>query len=397
MEYYNAMNRKNVVIRAPLLSQSGYGVHSRQIVKYLFGREDFVITSQIVNWGNTPWLLNHDAEDGLVGKIFESSTTNRDNFDISFQVLLPNEWDESLAKFNVGITALVETDKCNPAWIEKINKMDLIIVPSQFVKKTIYDTGVEVTTKVVVIGESYHESIDKEIIDIDLNIDTKFNFLVFGQFTGSSPTTDRKNLFNTVKWLCEEFKDNKDVGIVLKTNSSRSTKIDKGITTSLVTRLISEVRNGEYPKVHLLHGNMLPEEVASLYKHKNINALISATRGEGFGLPLLEAASSALPVIATNWSGHLDFLNLGSFIKLDYELKEVDKSKIDNNIFVPGLKWAEVSENDFKKKTKNFYKNRKGIQSKSNKLAEKIKQNYSFGAISEQYTTLIQKNILQND
>ena len=397
MEYYNTMNRKNVVIRAPLLSQSGYGVHSRQIVKYLLNRADFVTTSQIVNWGNTPWILNHDSEDGLIGRILESSITNRDNFDISFQVQLPNEWDTSLAKFNVGVTALVETDKCNPVWIEKINKMDLVVVPSQFVKKSIYDTGVEVTTKVVVVGESYHESIDKEIIDIDLNIDTKFNFLVFGQFTGMTPTTDRKNLFNTVKWLCEEFKDNKDVGIVLKTNSSRSTKIDKGITTSLVGRLISEVRHGQYPKVHLLHGNMLPEEVASLYKHKNINALISATRGEGFGLPLLEAASSALPVIATNWSGHLDFLNLGSFIKLDYELKEVDKSKIDNNIFVPGLKWAEVNENDFKKKAKDFYKNRKGIQSKSNKLAEKIKQNYSFDAISEQYNALIQKNILQND
>jgi glycosyltransferase involved in cell wall biosynthesis len=391
------MNRKNVVIRAPLLSQSGYGVHSRQIAKYLLNRGDFVTTSQIVNWGNTPWLLNNDAEDGLIGKILESSITNRSDFDISFQVQLPNEWDTALAKFNVGVTALVETDKCNPKWIEKINKMDLIIVPSHFVKKTIYDTGVEVTTKVVVIGESYHESIDKVINDIKLDIDTKFNFLVFGQFTGSLPQTDRKNLFNTIKWLCEEFKGNKNVGIVFKTNSSRATKIDKGITNNLVKKLIAEVREGQYPKIHLLHGNMTPGEVAALYKHKKINVLISATRGEGFGLPLLEAASSALPVIATNWSGHLDFLNLGTFIKLDYELKEVDKRKVDNNIFVPGLKWAEVNEKDFKKKVKNFYKNRKGIQSKSNKLAEKIKQNYSFDAISEQYNKLIQKNILQND
>jgi glycosyltransferase involved in cell wall biosynthesis len=397
MECYDDMNKKNVAIRAPLLSQSGYGVHSRQIAKYLFSRQDFVVTTQIVNWGNTPWLLNHDAEDGLVGKILELSTPNRSSFDISFQVQLPNEWDVSLAKFNVGVTALVETDKCNPKWIENINKMDLVIVPSKFVKKTIYDTGVDVTTKVVVIGESYHESIDKEINDIELNIDTKFNFLVFGQFTGSLPQTDRKNLFNTIKWLCEEFKDNVDIGIVFKTNSSRATKIDKGITTNLVKKLVDEVRHGEYPKIHILHGQMLPEEVASLYKHTNINVLVSATRGEGFGLPLLEAAASSLPIIATNWSGHLDFLNLGSFIKLDYELKEIDKRKIDNNIFVPGLKWAEVNEKDFKKKVKNFYKNRKGIQSKSNKLAEKIKQNYSFDSISKQYNNLIQKNILQND
>jgi glycosyltransferase involved in cell wall biosynthesis len=397
MEHYNDMNRKNVVIRAPLLSQSGYGVHSRQIAKFLFSRQDFTVTSQVVNWGNTPWLLNHEYEDGLVGKILETSTTNIKDFDISFQVQLPNEWDTTLANFNVGVTALVETDKCNPRWIEKINKMDLVIVPSQFVKKTIYNTGVDVTTKVIVVGESYHESIDKEINDIKLDVDTKFNFLVFGQFTGSTPQTDRKNLFNTIKWLCEEFKDDKNVGIVFKTNSSRGTKIDKGITVNLVNRLIGEVRKGKYPKIHLLHGNMTPEEVAALYKHKNINALVSASRGEGFGLPLLEAASSALPIIATNWSGHLDFLNLGSFIKLDYELKEIDKRKIDNNIFVPGLKWAEVNEQEFKKKVKTFYKNRKGIQSKSNKLAEKIKKKYSSDAISEQYNNLIQKNILQND
>jgi len=397
MGYYNIMKKKNVVIRAPLLSQSGYGVHSRQIVKWLFSREDFSTTSQVVNWGNTPWLLNHDAEDGLIGSILNSTTTGRDNFDISFQVQLPNEWDTSLAKFNVGVTALVETDKCNKSWIENINKMDLVIVPSKFAKKTVYNTGVDITTKIVVIGESYHEAIDKNVEQTAIDIDTKFNFLLFGQFTGTTPTTDRKNLFNTIKWLCEEFENDKDVGIVFKTNSSRGTKIDKGITTGLVKRLLKEVRRGEYPKVHLLHGNMQPSEVASLYKHNSVNALITATRGEGFGLPILEAAASSLPIIATNWSGHLDFLSLGHFIKLDYTLQDVDKRKIDNNIFVDGVKWAEVDENDFKKKVRNFYKNRKGVQAKSNKLAEKIKQNYSFESIKTKYNEITQKNILQND
>lgn len=391
------MNNKNIVIRAPLLSQSGYGVHSRQIAKWLLSKNNINVTTQIVNWGNTPWLLDGNLENGLIDKILKSSSSDIKNFDISFQVQLPNEWDINLAKFNIGVTALVETDKCNPKWIECINKMDLVIVPSQFVKKTIYDTGVNVTTKIVVIGESYHESIDKEIEEIDFNISTSFNFLIFGQFTGALPQTDRKNLFNTVKWLCEEFKDNENVGIVFKTNSGRSTKIDKEITTNLIRRLSKEVRVGNYPKIHVIHGNMSPEEVASLYKNKKINAIVSATRGEGFGLPLLEAASSSLPVIATNWSGHLDFLNLGSFIKLDYDLKEVDKRKIDNNIFIKGSKWAEVNEKDFKKKVRQFYKNRKGLQSKSNKLSKKIKENFSFKTISEKYDNLLMKNILQND
>ena len=125
-----------VLLRAPLLTLSGYGVHSRQIFEWLYEkRSEIDLTVECLNWGRTSWLVNPDLEDGLIGKIMScSKNMTKEKYDISFQVQLPDEWDESLAHKNVGISAFVETDRCNPAWIDKCNNMDMIIVPSTFTK-----------------------------------------------------------------------------------------------------------------------------------------------------------------------------------------------------------------------------------------------------------------------
>lgn len=336
---------KTVVIRAPLLSYSGYGTHSRQIFKWLLTQDVNVIT-QVVPWGMTSWMINPDHEDGLVGEIMERSKPLKTKADISIQVQLPNEWDPSLAKRNVGVSAFVETDQCNPKWILNCNQMDMIVVPSEHVKRCIENTG-SLSVPLHVVPESYYDTIPASE-ELNLPLDTTFNFLLFGQLTGTNPHNDRKNMFNTIKWFCEEFKDDPDVGIVIKTNSGKNTKIDKVVTEKLLRSLLKEVRPGPYPRVHFLHGSFTQAEVASLYKNESIKALISFTRGEGYGLPLLEAAASGLPVIATNWSGHLDFLNRGKFIKVGYSLQEIHKSRIDGKIFLPGMKWAEPIEKDAK-------------------------------------------------
>ena len=330
-----------VVVRAPLLSVSGYGVHSRQVFKWLESRKDIEITSQVVQWGNTSWLINPDYEEGLIGRIINTSNpSGEQRHDVSFQVQLPDEWDPNLAKKNVGISAWVEATNCNPAWIEAANKMDAVVVPSTFIKSVIENTG-KVTTKIFVIPEWYHEAIDDEnFSDIDIDINTNFNFLSIAQFTGNTPETDRKNLFYTIKWFCEAFKDDPDVGLVLKTNHGKGTRIDRSLTHNKLRQLLGEVRKGEYPKVHLIHGNLTVPELCSLYKKDNIKCFLSLTRGEGFGLPLLEAAACELPVMVTNWSAHLDFLNLGKFIPINYQLEEIHKARIDDRIFLKGMKWV---------------------------------------------------------
>lgn len=388
---------KNVLFIAPCLTTSGYGVHSRQIAKYLINKHNsgkINLAIKPVPWGTTPWLLDANMLDGFVGQIMDLTNGPSKQPDLTIQNILPNEW-RPVGKQNIGITAGVETNICNPQWLDCINAMSHVIVPSEFTKnvflKTSQQLSKELTTEINVVPESYNEFIPTTKNKLTLELGTNFNFLIFGQLTAKSVLADRKNTFNTVKWLCEAFKDDKDVGIIIKTNSGRQTKIDKLITRRVIDQLLKEVRKSEFPKVHLVHGPMSDEHVAMLYKEKTIKALVTATRGEGYGLPILEAAASGLPVIATNWSGHLDFMKLGKFIKLDYDLKNVTKQRVDNKIFMENSKWAEVKEDDFKKKVIKFKKSSSIPKQWANELSAKLIDKLSIDEVSKKYDEILGK------
>lgn len=391
------MSKKTVMLRGPILTQSGYGIHCRQIARWLFDLADKTgnidVVTEPLPWGQTPWLVDVYAHDGLVGRVIQSAG-KRDRYDVSIQLQLPNEWNPFLADYNVGITAGVESDTCNPAWISAINRMDLVIVPSNFAKQCFENTG-ELKTKVVVIPEAFIDSILKpELPTLDLELDTDFNFLVFGQVTGNNPENDRKNLFYTVKWLAEQFRDVSDVGVVVKTNTGRNTVLDRIRTTNLLSQLIAEVkRESEFPKFHLLHGDMTDDEVAALYRHPKIKGLVTATRGEGFGLPILEAAASGLPVLATGWSAHTEFLNKGKYVKFDYRLETIHPSRADGQIWMPESKWANVKEDDFKHRVKKFHESAATPRQWAAELKEKLQKEYSYEAIADLYTETL-KDVL---
>jgi len=378
---------KTVIIRAPLLSISGYGVHSRQIFRWLLKQPVRTIV-QIVPWGNTSWMINPDMEGGLAGEIMKRSESpeTTQSPDVSIQVQLPNEWDPNLAKVNIGVSAWVETDRCNPEWIAAANKMTELVVPSNFTKQVILNTG-SITVPIHVIPEAFIEQVSQETLpDIGLDLDTSFNFLMVGQITGNNPETDRKNTLYALKWLCETFKDDPQVGVIIKTNSARSTSIDRMHTRKMLSQAIDQIRPGEYPKIHFLHGELSSSEMAALYRHQTVKAFVSMTRGEGWGLPLLEASASGLPVIATNWSGHLDFLNRGRFIPISYMLTDIPEGKVDNRIFVKGARWANPDENDAKEKLLKFKKKPDIPRKWANELKEKILAEFSQDAINDIYT-----------
>lgn len=379
---------KSLVIRAPLLTLSGYGTHSRQVFKWARQSQKFSkILTQPVPWGMTTWLINPDDQDGLVGDIMTRTAppeSANSRCDVSIQLILPNEWDPNLAKINIGMTAAVETDRCNPEWINACNRMHAIIVPSNHTKSVLENTG-RLHVPIYVVAESYIEAIDSPTKDLDLELNTNFNFLTIGQITGQNPENDRKNMFYLVKWFCEVFKSDEDVGLIIKTNSGKNTKIDKSVTEKMMSQLLKEVREGPYPRVHLVHGSMSEEEISSIYKHPSVKAYVSLTRGEGFGLPLLEAAASGVPIIVTNWSAHLDFLSKGKFIPIDYELKDIDKSRIDNQVFMQGSKWAHAKEEDFKKRIEKFKKSSAVPKQWAEELKKTLRKEYSQKSISEKY------------
>jgi len=384
---------KTVLLRAPVLTCSGYGVHARQVAKWLFSKEeelDLDIAVEALNWGYTGWLTDVEAEDGLVGRILQATENTKPFYDVTIQLQLPNEWNPMLGAFNIGMTAGVEADRCNPKWIEAVNNMNLVLVPSEFTKQSFLNSG-PVTTEIVVVPESFIDEVkNPEQHSIDLShIPTDFNFLVFGQITGNNQENDRKNLPYTLKWLAEVFANRPDIGVVIKTNMMRNTKIDRLATQNALMQILMQVQKGPGPKFYLLHGSMTNSEVVGLYSHPKIKALVALTHGEGYGLPILEAAASGLPVIATGWSGHMDFMKHGRFLKVEHRLGPVHESRVDGQIFVPGAQWAYPTEEDAKRRLLKFAESPSIPKEWAMELRKKLLILYDFETISARYDNLL--------
>ena len=371
-----------ILLRAPLLTNSGYGVHSRQVFKWLRSKPGIQLDVECLNWGATPWLINTSYEDGIIGEIMSRSKKLQPPYDITFQLQLPDEWDTNLGKINVGMSAVVETDKCNPAWLTECNKMDMIIVPSKFTKSVIKNTGI-VTTPIKVVPECFNENIFHKS-ENNMSLSTDFNFLMISQLNSSNPDDDRKNIFNSLKWFCEEFKNDKDVGLVLKTNMGKGTTIDKKLTQKMFKSMLDHIGKKQFPKIYLVHGNMTKKEMSIFYNNDKIKCYATATRGEGFGLPIIDAAATGMPVIATNWSAHTEYLQ-DKFLKVDYTLTQIRKEKVDQRIFLEGFQWACPNEHNFKKKLRQAYEDFNTVKEQAKDLQISILENYSYESIKIQY------------
>jgi len=380
-----------VLLRAPLLTNSGYGVHSRQVFEWLLTRT-VELDVECLKWGNTPWNLDPKSCNGLVDEIMKRSRELRKPYDVTFQLQLPDEWDPTLGNYNVGMSAFVETDKCSTAWINKCNQMDMIIVPSTFTKNVIKRSGI-VKSKIHVVPEWFNDNISKDNkTELDC-IDTEYNHLIIGQLTAQDPMLDRKNLVNTLKWLFEVHEGDKDTGIVIKTNMGRGSKQDKILTEQLVDFIVSNFRKGLYPKLYLIHGNMDSSEVAGLYNNNKIKSFISATRGEGYGLPLVDAAAAGLPVVATNWSGHLEFLKKDCFIPVKYDMQPIPDGKIDDRIFFKDFKWAEPRKDSFVECVRSLVSNYSKHKEIAESASKEVKANFSKQNIKKMYDDIFKEII----
>jgi len=391
------MTIKKVLLRAPLLTNSGYGVHSRQIFSWLNSRKDVDLSVECLSWGRTSWIVNEDYESGLIKKIMHcSKPVQPGSYDITFQVQLPDEWDNTLGRKNIGVSAIVETDKCRPEWVEHCNKMDMIIVPSTFTKNVIKRSGY-LTKKIIVVPEWFDSTVDnKSVVAKQLNderyknIKKDFNILMIGTLTSQLKEDDRKNLENSIKWALEEFKNEKDVGLVIKTSLGKGTTADKKMCLEHLKRMLGGITD-KRPPVYFVHGNMKNEEISALYNHKNIKVYATATRGEGYGLPIIEAAASGLPIVATNWSGHLEFLNKDYFYPVDYSLVEINDTKVDGRIFDKGFKWANPSEQDFKLQLRKVYDDYNSAKEKAKLLKKQIHQKFNDKSIKRLYDEIFEE------
>ncbi len=384
----------NVIVRGPLLSCTGYGEHSRQVFQWALSK-GWNVYAIIVPWGMCTYHINPNTQKGLIGKVMECSMPFPEGVaaGLSLQIQLPDEWDPGLAKKNIGITAGVEADRCSQNWVEACKRMDHVIVPSEFTRSVFTNSGLE-QSKISCVPESYtcgHEKTQGyQSIKAGIeSLPTKFNLLVFGQLTGQTPETDRKNTFYCLKWISEVFRNDPDVGIIVKTNMGRLTVQDREITTNIFLQLLKEIRQGPYPRFYLAHGLMDNNEITALYEAETVKALIAPTRGEGWGLPILDAAVCGLPVMATAHSGHMDFMKKVKFLDLDYDEIPVPQIKLDGRCFVEGAKWVEPREGNFKSRLTKLRKGSSKPKEWAMEAAPTLQEEYSLPSIFKEYDSVL--------
>ena len=360
--------KKKILLKAPLLTRSGYGEQARFALRSLRSREDlFDIFIQPLQWGQTSWINEYDEERQWIDQTIEKTIGHIQQggkFDISLQVTIPNEF-EKLAPVNVGYTAGIETTKVAHQWIQKVNEMDRVIVVSNHSKQVFEDTQYEaqieqsgerfiLKTETPINVVNYPVKTFESLPELDLDITTPFNFLVVAQFG------PRKNLQNTVKWFVEEFR-NDDVGLILKTNIAKNCLMDRNKLMNDLTNFI-RAQGDKKCKVYLLHGDMTDEEMHSLYKSDKIHAFVSLSHGEGFGLPIFESCYSGLPIVATGWSGQLDFLiddkGQEQFYNVSFDLKPVLKEAVWDAVILPESMWAYPREASAKKQMRTCYEDK---------------------------------------
>lgn len=375
-----------ILVRGPALTRTGYGEHCRFVLRSLREVEGLDIYLVPVNWGQSAWVWEDSEERTWLDKIISKTaiySQQGGKYDMSIQVTIPNEW-QRLAAVNIGVTAGIETDKVAPMWLAKCNEMHKIVTISEHSKNTLLDTVYEVidnrTNKPAILKcaqdvEVVHypvKTFDK-LPKMDLDLSTKFNFLSVAQWG------PRKNLHATIKWFVEEFIDNPDVGLIVKTFLKGGSVLDKNALSKELKNTLSKYENRKC-KVYFLHGDLTDEEMHSLYKHKDIHALVSLTHGEGFGLPLFEAAYSGLPVVATDWSGHLDFLykptkdkkgktkSRPHFARVEYELENIPQQAVWDGVLQKDSKWANPQQGSYKMRLREVYKDYSRFVSQAKKL-----------------------------
>ena len=408
------MNKPLLVYQAPIATRSGYGDHSRDILKSLFELDKYDVKIVPTRWGNTPQdQINPQTEFGQ--KVIQNITTQVDRKpDIFIQVSVANEF-KRVGEYNIGITAGVESTVAPQEFLQGGNQMDLIITPSEFTKevlvKTTY-TQVDKTTKkeigqvkldrpVEVLFEGVDTSIfngksKKSVLD---SVDTDFNFLFVGHWLAGGLGHDRKDVGMMIKTFCTVFKSlpkDKQPGFILKTSHAGFSVGDRE-KIAINIKNITEEFGDNCPPIHLVFGDLSESELNDLYNDDKVKAMVSFTKGEGYGRPLAEFATTGKPIIVSNWSGFTDFLPKEHTLYLDGELQNIDASA-SNKFLLKEAKWfyvnyskaAQVLYKTYDKYT-DALKQSAGLKVNINKNFTLNKMTSKLGEILDKYVKVTQK------
>jgi glycosyltransferase involved in cell wall biosynthesis len=403
------------VISCPIDTYSGYGSRSRDLVKAIIELDKYDVKILPQRWGNTPWnfLEDHNESWGFLKDHLLNQPQLPKQPEIWAQVTVPNEF-QPVGKYNIGFTAGIETTICAPEWIDGVNRMDITYVSSEHAKKVFQDSSfeqrdqqtnqvqrvikLEKPVEVLFEGadiELYKPIETKEITSIDLSsIKEDFAYLFVGHWLQGDVGEDRKNVGLLIKAFYETFKNKmKKPALILKTSTMGTSYMDREEVLKRIGLIRNTVNSKNLPNVYLLHGEFSDNEINQLYNHPKVKAMVNLTKGEGFGRPLLEFSLVKKPIITTNWSGHIDYLD-GEFVSLiGGEVKPVHQSAVVPNMILAESSWFSPDLGYVGHYLKDVFENYKKYSENAKRQAFRSKSEFSYEKMKEKLGEYLTKTI----
>ena len=403
------------LVTAPVATRSGYGAHSRDICRALIKLDKYDVKILSVRWGSCPMNALHkdDPNDMMIIERLLDDPKLPSQPELHIHIVIPNEFQQ-FGKYNIGVTAGLEMTACPPEWIEGMNRMNMNIVPSNFVKEIMSSCTFEIRddnsqevrgilkseNPIEVLFEGTDTNIYKKTKEFSTDfvnemkiVEDTFNFLYVGHWLQGEVGKDRKDVGMLVKVFLETFKNmKKKPGLIMKTGGAGFSVLDREDILNKINS-IKESVNGNLPNIYFLHGDFTDEEMNELYNHPKVKTHISLTHGEGFGRPLLEATISGKPVIAPNWSGHLDFLPKNLAILLGGSLQDVEVGSIPDNMRIEGSQWFTVNYQETSVVMKELYKNYRKYSLNAKKLAIGNRTKFSLDAMTKKLGKILDKYV----
>ena len=401
------MNKPICAISCPIDTYSGYGARARDFVKSVIKLDKYDVKILSQRWGNTRfgYLKAHNEKelDSLIVPSLQGQP------DLWIQITVPNEF-QPVGKYNIGVTAAMETTLCDHTWVKGVNRMDLTLVSSEHSKNSLLNTTFEErdskTHQVVNQGkvekpiEVIFEGLDptkffpKPTTAFDLSsVKESFNFLVVGHWLQGSLGEDRKNIPYTVKTFLETFKNKTNApGLILKISKGTTCIMDRDDILKSIDDIKKTVK-GKLPNVYLLHGDITDQQMNELYNNPKVKAMVTLTKGEGFGRPLLEFSFAKKPIIASGWSGHLDFLNGEQAYLLPGEIKDVHPSALQKGVIIQGSKWFTPDPTKIGQAYKAVFKHYKDRLIKAKQLGNDNIKKFSHDAMTNLLSEYVEKYV----
>jgi len=407
--------KPTLVFQGPIFTRSGYGDHCRDLMKSLRKMDKYDIKIIPLRWGNTPQnQVDGSTEFGrwMLERVIPQIEQKPDVF---MQVSVANEF-EPKGHYNIGVTAGVETTICPLDFINKSNEMDLILVPSNFTKQVMTTTAYQqkdTTTNQIVSEirltkpvEVLFEGVDTDIfessmpfqnnIDILENVKEDFNFLIVGHWLKGDLGQDRKDIGMAIKTLATVFQylpKEKRPGIIVKTSHAGFSVIDREATREKIDAVVKQFGD-KCPSIYLIHGDMEEKDMSNLYHHPKVKAMVSFTKGEGYGRPMAEFTLTGKPIIASGWSGQMDFLPSDNAVLLEGQLTQVHESAADQ-FCMKEAQWFSVNYSAAANKLYDVYNKYDTYISKSKGLRENTLANFTLDKMHDKFTEIMNGNIKQ--